>query len=61
MYLSDIDWLYLFIYFSSYINTFTIDILIKIEKINTMIHITVIKCKATITPEIKLKEEQLQN
>ena len=33
----------------------------KIKKSKTKIHITVIKCKATITPEIKLKEEQLQN
>ena len=27
----------------------------------TKIHKTVIRCKATITHEIKLKEEQLQN
>ena len=31
------------------------------KKSKTKIHITVIKCKATITPEIKLKDEQLQN
>ena len=31
------------------------------KKSKTKIYITVIKCKATITPEIKLKEEQLQN
>ena len=31
------------------------------KKNKTKIHITVIMCKATITPEIKLKEEQLQN
>ena len=33
----------------------------KMKKSKTKIHITVIKCKATIIPEIKLKEEQLQN
>ena len=32
------------------------------KKIETKIqHITVITCKATIAPEIKLKEKQLQN
>ena len=31
------------------------------KKTKTKIHITVISCKATITPEINLKEEQLQN
>ena len=31
------------------------------KKTKTKIHITVIRCKATITSEIKLKEEQLQN
>ena len=31
------------------------------KKSKTNIHITVIRCKATITPEIKLKQEQLQN
>ena len=31
------------------------------KKTKTKIDITVIKFKATITPEIKLKEEQLQN
>ena len=31
------------------------------KKSKTKIHITVIRYKATITPEIKLKEEQLQN
>ena len=31
------------------------------KKSKTKIHITVITCKATITPEIKFKEEQLQN
>ena len=31
------------------------------KKSKAKIHITVIKCKATITTEIKLKEEQLQN
>ena len=31
------------------------------KKNKTKIHITVNRCKATITPEIKLKEEQLQN
>ena len=31
------------------------------KKSETKMHITVIRCKATITPEIKLKEEQLQN
>ena len=48
------------IFFYSYISTFTIDIN-KIKKTKSKIHITVIRCKATITPEIKLKEEQLQN
>ena len=43
-----------------YKNTFTMDVLIK-WKSKTKIHITVIRCKATITPEINLKEEQLQN
>ena len=33
----------------------------KMKKSKTKTHITVIRCKATITPEIKLKEEQLQN
>ena len=33
----------------------------KIKKVKTKIHIRVIRCKATITPEMKLKEEQLQN
>ena len=32
---------------------------IKISK--TEMHITVIRCKATTTPEIKLKEKKLQN
>ena len=31
------------------------------KKSNTNIHITVIRCKAPITTEIKLKEQQLQN
>ena len=31
------------------------------KKSKTEIRITVIRCKATITPEIKLKEEQLKN
>ena len=31
------------------------------KKSKTKIHITVIRCKATITPEIKLKEKQLKN
>ena len=31
------------------------------KKTKTKIHITDVRCKATITPEIKLKEEQLQN
>ena len=33
----------------------------KIKKVKTKIHKTVIKYNATVTPEIKLKEEQLQN
>ena len=33
----------------------------KIKKTKTKVHITVVRYKATITPEIKLKEEQLQN
>ena len=33
----------------------------KMKKTKTKIQITVIRCKATITPERKLKEEQLQN
>ena len=33
----------------------------KKSETKAKIHITVIRCKATITPEIKLKEEQLQN
>ena len=33
----------------------------KMKKTKTKIHITVIRCKAAITPEIKLKEEQLQS
>ena len=33
----------------------------KMKKSKTKIHITVIRCKATITPEIKSKEEKLQN
>ena len=31
------------------------------KKSKTKIHITAIRCKATITLEIKLNEEQLQN
>ena len=31
------------------------------KKSETKIHITVIRCKATITPEIKLREVQLQS
>ena len=33
----------------------------KMKKGKTKTHITVIRCKATITPAMKLKEEQLQN
>ena len=33
----------------------------KMKKSKTKINITVNRCKATITPEIKLKEEKLQN
>ena len=33
----------------------------KMKKRKTKVHITVIRCKATITAEIKLKEGQLQN
>ena len=33
----------------------------KIKKTKTEMHKTVISCKATVTSEIKLKEEQLQN
>ena len=33
----------------------------KIKKTKTKIDITVIRCKTTITPEMKLNEEQLQN
>ena len=40
--------------------TFTMDIN-QIKTTKTNIHEAVIRCKATITPEIKLKEEQLQN
>ena len=29
--------------------------------LNAKIHITVIRCEATVTPEVKLKEKQLQN
>ena len=32
----------------------------KMKKTKTKIHITVIRCNATVTPEIKLKEEQQQ-
>ena len=31
------------------------------KKTKTKIYITVIRCKATITPELELKDEQLQN
>ena len=48
------------VFFNSYINTFTIDTN-KIKKAKTKIHITAVRFKATITPEIKVKEEQLQN
>ena len=34
------------------------DTLIKGKRSKTKIHITVIRCKATISPEIKLKGEQ---
>ena len=33
----------------------------KMKKSKAKIHIIVIRCKANITPEIKSKEEQLQN
>ena len=33
----------------------------KMKKTKAKIHVTVIRCKATLRPEIKLKEEQLQN
>ena len=33
----------------------------KMKKKKSKIHITVIRCEATITPEIKSKVEQLQN
>ena len=33
----------------------------KIKKTKAKIYIAVVRSKATITPEIKLKEEQLQN
>ena len=33
----------------------------KMQKNKTKIHITVIRCTATVMSEIKLKEEQLQN
>ena len=33
----------------------------KLKKAKTNIHITVTRCKATVTSEIKLKEEQLKN
>ena len=33
----------------------------KIKKCKTKIHITVITCKASVIPEIKLKKEKLQN
>ena len=33
----------------------------KIKKAKTKLHKTVIIYKATVTPEIKFKEEQLQN
>ena len=46
---------------SSFINTFTIDMFKKLKKAKTKIHITVIRCETTVKPEIKLKEEQLQN
>ena len=43
-------------------NTQTTDIqLTDNKKIKTKIHITVIRCKTTIIPKKKLKEEQLQN
>ena len=31
------------------------------KRTKTKIYIAVIRCKAAVTPEIKLKEEQLQN
>ena len=33
----------------------------KIKNAKTNMHKTSIRCKATVTPEMKLKEEQLQN
>ena len=33
----------------------------NMKKSKSKIYITVIRCKATIAPEIKLKEKQLQN
>ena len=46
-----------FCFFYSYINVFTI----FTKKAKTKIHITVIRYKATVTPDIKLKEEQVLN
>ena len=45
----------------SYINVFTIDTLMKEKKTKTKIYKTIIRCKATVAPKLKLKEEQLQN
>ena len=33
----------------------------KEKKLKTKIYKTIISCKATVTPKLKLKEEQLQN
>ena len=45
---------HIYIYIYIYICIYT-------HKTKTKIHKTVIRCKATVTPEMKLKEEQLQN
>lgn len=33
----------------------------KMKKTKTKIYVTITRCKATITPQIKLKQEELQN
>ena len=43
----------------SYVNTFSIVILIKQERAKTKIHKTVIRCIATITPEIRIKRRTI--
>ena len=50
--------LFLFLFIHMYIYNKYIN---KIKNTKTKIHKTAIRCKASVTPEMKLNEDQLQN